>query len=405
VHPDDLAGAEEAVRESLETGQFESEWRTTTPGGEERWIAGRGWVQHDRQGRPVRMIGMNIDVTERRRHEEQMRTVMAELNHRVKNTLAVIQSIAQQTMRRADTLESFAGRFLPRIHSMARAHSLLTQSEWAGAELRDILESEIEPRAAASDRYALQGPSVSFRPQTALTMHMIVHELATNAIKHGALAAPRGHVEVRWSVERDAAATLALDWVEEGVARAQENGETAEGYGSELIRQLLEYELRGVMHSEMTPRGMRHRFRFPLRAGDAPAVDLPIRLHVAPASASARVLVVEDSYALAMTLRDELENVGFAVLGPCGALSQARELAADEEFDFAVLDVDLGGELVYPLARDLQEREIPFLLLTGFNRQDLARDLRDVPLLNKPVEHGRVAEAVSAALAPAPAVE
>lgn|GEM_PF-1925241 len=402
VHPEDLPAAEEAVRNALASEEFKSEWRPSSPDASGRWLAARGWVERDEHGVPIRLVGMNVDITERRQHEEQMRLVMGELNHRVKNTLAVIQSIAQQTIRRADSLDSFAARFFPRLQSMARAHSLLTSADWNGADLHDILASELEPRVDAATRLSLQGPHVRLTPSAALAAHMIVHELATNAAKHGALARRRGRIDVAWALSPaltgDRDPIVDIKWAEHG-ARWEPHG--VNGFGSQLISKLLEYELHGAIETLPERHGLVHHIRFPLRAPLGPVKPVHVHIPVAEPTALSgehdvangpRILVVEDSYALASCLQEELEDAGMRVVGPCGTLTDAAAFAETNNLHAAVLDVDVAGESIKPVAERLRQRGVPFVLLTGFSRQDLDAELQDAPILSKPVEHGAVSK-------------
>jgi two-component system CheB/CheR fusion protein len=163
------------------------------------------------------------DNTKQKAHQEQLETIMAELNHRVKNTLAVVQSVASQTLRGASDLKSFAQGFERRLRSMAKAHSLLSQTSWSGAELADIVAAELgvatgESTASATPSAGVdvQGPDVILRPAVALAMQMIIHELATNAHKYGCLRSADAHLSIRWEVlggQPDG--TLAFHWAEE----------------------------------------------------------------------------------------------------------------------------------------------------------------------------------------------
>ncbi|HRX84019.1 MAG TPA: PAS domain-containing protein [Phycisphaerae bacterium] len=401
VHPDDLEQAMEHVRRSLETGEFECEWRVQLPGGETRWLEARGWVERDERGEPLRMLGVNVDITERKRHEEHLRTVMGELNHRVKNTLATIDAIAQQMLHQADTLESFGEAFRPRLRSMAAAHALLTRSEWSGAELRDILLTELKARVASPEHLVLDGPGVLIKPRAALALHMAIHELATNASKYGALSVPHGRVRVSWSVE-DAAGDdqLALEWKE--LDGPPVSAPPAAGFGNQMVGDVIEYELDGSVERQYESDGLRCFIRFPL-AGTGRIIDgtsAEIEPSAATPTASRRrsatrikpihppraVLVVEDNHTVARTLCRALEAAGCTIVGPAGSLAKANALAADARFDAAILDVDLSGTRVYPLARQLRQRGIPFALLTGFGTEDLAPDLRTSPTFTKPAD-------------------
>lgn len=219
-------------------------------------------------GPPV-FTGHIQDISERKRAEEKMRTIMAELNHRVKNTLAVIQSIAQQTMRRSPDYDTFQTAFISRLRALAAAHSLITQTQWEGASLHDIIDSELVARVDTKDQYAVDGPEISLRPKMALAMHMVVHELVTNAVKYGALKSADGRVVVQWTAPNGstADARLALEWTESTPHKISPPRE--DGYGSRLIARLVEYDLQGVIEREFHESGLRCRINIPLVESDA----------------------------------------------------------------------------------------------------------------------------------------
>jgi PAS domain S-box-containing protein len=139
-------------------------------------------------------VGAFVDITDRKHYEAQMRLVMAELNHRVKNTLAVVDATAQQTLRHTSDLQSFGVAFGSRLRALAQAHGLLTQTDWQGAELAGLALAELRPRVVQPDQVQLSGPAVVLRPNAALALHMVLHELSTNAAKYGALSTSGGSV-------------------------------------------------------------------------------------------------------------------------------------------------------------------------------------------------------------------
>src|SRR5690606_17928684 len=162
-----------------------------------RWMSLRCETILDDQGAPVKTFGVLSDITERKQSEEHQKLLVAELNHRVKNTLAAVQSIANQTLRDADPGPRSA--FVGRLHALAQAHGLLSRTDGQGADLAEVLRVELLPHAGgAPDRITLDGPPVRVGPRAALTLGMAFHELATNAAKYGALSVGDGRVAVRW---------------------------------------------------------------------------------------------------------------------------------------------------------------------------------------------------------------
>ena len=387
IHAEDRAVVLDAYARFLDDGPpYDIEYRVILPDGDERWVHDRASVAaRDEQGAITRITGLAEDVTDRKRNEDRMRTVLAELNHRVKNTLAVIQSIARQTIRQAPDLEAFSRSFEQRLQSIASAHSLLTRTEWSGASLAEIVESEVRARAGGfGDRSSVAGPPVTLRPKAALAMHMVVHELITNACKYGALKSGAGRLEIDWRVSPGAAPRLYLTWIERTPHEVREPQQT--GYGSRLIEQLVEYDLGGEIVRDFHPEGLRCTIEFPLLgATHRRAVLSPVSMGGTSRSRAQRVLLVEDNATLAMALRDELERSGVPTAGPASTLDEAMNLVDVQPPCAAILDVDLDGTKVYPLARRLRESRIPFVLLTGYDASALPADLQSAPMLRKPL--------------------
>ncbi|MGG5819095.1 chemotaxis protein CheB [Falsiroseomonas sp. HW251] len=189
---------------------------------------------------------------------EVLATLVDELNHRVRNMLQVVQSIAGHTLRQAPSLEDFGRSFLGRILALGRAHELVSLGNWSEVSLQELLNKELQPYIAErTDRLATAGPPVRLRPKAALSLGMVMHELATNAAKYGALSAEHGRVVVAWSMEgRGATAQLLLHWAEEGGPAIRPPGNKT-GFGSKLIEQQLRHDLGGTIDVEYRDTGLR----------------------------------------------------------------------------------------------------------------------------------------------------
>ena len=176
-----------------------------------------------------------LEITERRRAENQQRLLMDELNHRVRNTLAIVMAIANQTLRHTSSSTQFRSDFEARVTALSAAHNLLTASNWEGASLRDIIESVLKPYGTAGrDAYKLQGEGVRVGPKYAVSLLMAFHELATNAAKYGALSTDAGHVEVTWSIANPPRTpALQIEWREVGGPPVKPR--RRRGFGSRLI--------------------------------------------------------------------------------------------------------------------------------------------------------------------------
>jgi two-component sensor histidine kinase len=199
---------------------------------------------NDTFGRIVGAVQISLDITERKRGEEQRNLLVHELNHRVKNTLAVVQAVASQTLRSAASLEEAESALVSRLVSLAKAHDILTQENWSGADLDDVIGASI---AAHSDiaRVRLEGPQVRLPPSLALSVAMAIHELTTNALKYGALSVQAGTVSIGWSVSPgEEADHLVIEWSEEGgppVAPPERKG-----FGTRMLARIFDSEHGGV---------------------------------------------------------------------------------------------------------------------------------------------------------------
>ena len=214
----------------------------------------------DSAGTVVGAINVLVDITERKHADEAQKVMIDELNHRVKNTLATVQSIALQTQR--STPEAFAERFEDRLIALSKAHDLLTRRQWTGVELIELLEEELAPyREDIAANIGLVGPDLMLSARVGLALGMVIHELATNAAKYGALASPTGRLDLSWSI--DAAGDdrqLHLVWIERGGAPAQPP--TRQGFGQRLIERTVRKDLKGTLEQRFEPAGLECRFGF-----------------------------------------------------------------------------------------------------------------------------------------------
>ena len=206
------------------------------------------------KGNPL-FTGYLRDITDRKRMEERQRLLTAELNHRLKNTLAIVQSIANQTARFTPDPKLFEEAFSSRLLAMSRVHDILTKSAWRGAEMRELAESTLSPhRDGNASSVELDGGAISLSSNAAVAISLALNELATNAVKYGALSQPSGQVSLIWKVEGGNAGSLAIEWTERGGPPVK--NPTRQGFGTKLIdlmaRQLggkvsLAYDVEGLV--------------------------------------------------------------------------------------------------------------------------------------------------------------
>jgi len=256
----------EVMMKALEAGEryAEVDFRLRWPDGSVRWLLIRAEIHLSPQGEPTKVVGVLLDVTERKRAEERQNLLLHEIAHRVKNTLATVLALATLTARTATDVGSFRDKLIDRVQGMAKTHDILTGNNWEGAALRDVVANELGPYDDEAQRkVVLKGPPVDLTPRAAVALGMMMHELTTNAAKYGALSAPRGRIEVAWSLD-EAGETPRLDltWEESGgpPARAPQG----EGFGSTLIKRGLARELDAKVSFDFRPEGLRFRLSMPL---------------------------------------------------------------------------------------------------------------------------------------------
>ena len=250
IHPDDVEHVLHVVRRLLvDHSHFQIDVRFLRPDGGVVWTSHSVTALLDPDRRPQHMISAVLDITEQKLASQHVELMLDELNHRVKNTLATVQSIALQTLAKAPDLEAFRVAFSARLLALSKTHNLLAADAWTGARLRDIVVGELEPyrREAGvgiSDRVHVVGEEVRLSPKHALALSMAVHELATNAGKYGALSEPAGNISVEWRLRREEGVErLHLEWVESGGPPVREPDRR--GFGTRLITEGLAFELNG----------------------------------------------------------------------------------------------------------------------------------------------------------------
>jgi two-component sensor histidine kinase/PAS domain-containing protein len=275
VHPAERSRIEAFYnRLRAQGGTFEDEFRIVTEAGEERWIYMKGRLDLN-DGRPGRLLGASIDITERKRSEEHLRFLLRELSHRSKNLLAVIQAMAGQTAKSAETVDIFRRRFGERLMGLAASHDLLVNQNWLGASVENLVRGQLSPFIDAHDpRLRIHGPDVDLKSEAAEALGLALHELATNSIKYGALREPSGTVEIAWAVcgaadagamgGQDPAADgrrFHMEWIEHTVDPV--SPPTHKGFGRMVIEHTVEATLRGTVTLDFPPDGLRWRIDAP----------------------------------------------------------------------------------------------------------------------------------------------
>ena len=240
--------------------EYSGEYRLVGSSGEVRWIEARVFVSYGSDGRAQRVVGVDIDVTTRKHVEEHQRTLNAELDHRVKNMLATISAIIIQTPKVNSSLADYVAGLDERIKSLARTHELLSHSRWHGVSLEEIVRRELAPYLA--DNAEIGGPLVTLKAEAAQALGIVLHELATNAAKHGAFSKPGGRLSLQWWWLRNGSpGRLAIEWQELGGPPVREP--TQPGYGTSIVRELIPFELGGTADLDFATNGLQCRMEIP----------------------------------------------------------------------------------------------------------------------------------------------
>jgi two-component sensor histidine kinase/PAS domain-containing protein len=263
IHPEDrpriLAAIEAAIRDGAD---YDVEYRVVHPNGDLRWLHARGRAaQTADDGGVRRLAGVSLDITERKRAEEHQKLLVNELNHRVKNSLATVQSIAAQTLRSVAAPEFFRDAFETRLIALSQTHDLLTKESWASASLRDVFDVELHAMAGEDRVTFAYDTDVRLNPKAAVALGMGIHELATNAVKYGALSTHEGRVSVDWIVQDH---VLRLTWTESGGPPV--TPPARRGFGARLLERGLAAELSGEVELTYDAAGLICQMALPLRA-------------------------------------------------------------------------------------------------------------------------------------------
>jgi PAS domain S-box-containing protein len=374
-----------------------------------RWIRNTAFPLFDDKGRVERIGGIAEDVTEAKLASEHQGVLLAELQHRVRNIMAIIRSIAARTGERAMSVQQYSELLAGRLVALARVQALLTRAANTSVGIRAIVDDELSAQAHHEGQFVLEGTDVRLAPKAAEILTLVCHELATNALKYGALSVPHGTVTVRWSTfDKRGGPWLALDWIEEGAherAPPTTDEPRRRGFGTELIEARVPYELKGRGSVSIEPGGARCHLEFPLVDGasiletSAPqraivfggALDMTGEADLT----GYRVLVVEDDFYLATDTARALQGAGATVLGPSANEDDARAELAEQRPDAVVLDINLGQGPTFKLAEALKDQGIPFIFVTGYDHDVIPAEFDDIERLEKPAHLRRIVSAIA----------
>lgn len=270
VHPDDRARVLAVWEGAIERGEFHVDYRLCYQAESRyRWFQTRATPVRDQAGQITEWLGTSTDVDDLRRLQERQQVLLAELQHRVRNILAVTRSIISRSNDGERSTEDYVQHLQGRIATLARTQVLLTRSAGKPVDLEELIRDELIAQAAEEGQISLEGEEVAISPKSAEVLTLAIHELATNATKYGAFSRPSGRLEVRWRSEpRNGQDWLVIEWRERGVAIV-DAVPRRQGFGSELISRRIPYELKGHGSFTLQPGGLESRIEFPLVAGES----------------------------------------------------------------------------------------------------------------------------------------
>jgi PAS domain S-box-containing protein len=275
VHPEDRQSTIEAWRSAARTGEYSAEQRI-------RWGKTGQYRWHQTRARPIgdqratEWVGTMTDIDDIRSLQGRQQVLLAELQHRTRNLLALVQAIARQTLRTTAAPEEFVENFNQRLQALSRVQALVGEGNSKPISLRMLLSAELDAQAgdAATDRISLRGPDVSLPPFSAQALGLAIHELCTNAVKYGALREETGKLDIEWKhVWKSQESWMELQWTESGVKLARADGPSRKGYGSQLIERALPYQLNAITQLEFRDDGVFCAITVPLKAAETSSGD------------------------------------------------------------------------------------------------------------------------------------
>jgi PAS domain S-box-containing protein len=394
IIPPELHGEEKEILAKLQRGERIEHYETVRVAKDGRRVDVSLTVSplRDRSGKVVGASKVGRDITDRKRAEKLQRVLTDELAHRVKNTLATVQAIANQSLVRAKSPPDFVSSFTGRIQALAKAHTLLTRSKMQGADVMELVSEQVLIGAPNDNRISYSGPVLMLDAQAAVHLALVLHELATNARKHGALSVPTGRLSVTWQVRTNGGCSLLLSWKESHGPKV--SAPSVHGFGRTLIEQTLRAH-GGEASVDYRTDGLTCELKFPLPEAARPSIGTAASKIATRPSLLAqsdnrrtlqgkRILVIEDEPLVAMDVESNLTAAGCEVVGPAATLERAKLLIEESDCDAALLDVNLAGQLVDELATLLTRKNRPFAFVTGYGRDALPSGFRGAVVLGKP---------------------
>ncbi|MEE4211397.1 MAG: HWE histidine kinase domain-containing protein [Parvularcula sp.] len=342
------------------------------------------------------------DATMRTRAEaqEKQELLIAELNHRVRNVLNLIQSIVSQSRGEARSVTEFTQIIGGRIHALARAHDQITRENWKAASIHDLIRTEANAYLGdKADRLSVSGADGLLTPSAFTTLALVFHELLTNAMKYGALIDGNGHIEIELDWQEDD--SLCILWREIGGPPIS-SPPTRRGFGRTIIERSIPFELKGDADLRFKTQGVEAEFFVPspyltpTGSKDKASAESVAKPAKGAVNLSGTVLILEDNMIIAMDAENYLYDLGAKTVEVCASNKAALAFLEEQSVDFALLDVNLGSETSEPTARRLEEMDIPFLFATGYGSNKQIKDQHPkAQVISKPYDLAAIETALN----------
>jgi light-regulated signal transduction histidine kinase (bacteriophytochrome) len=351
------------------------------------------WTNNDLEVATVlwKSLAQNFAVREVSEDKRRLDLLVKELNHRVRNILALVQSLSRKTLGSASSIEDYATALEDRIVALASAHDLLTRAEMRGVRLDQLATIELKPYLHDDrDVAAISGPEVTLNADVSPIFALVLHELTSNAVKYGALSTPNGMVNLTWALVEDG---LEINWVERDGPPV--SAPTREGFGRSIIESAIPYEFGGEAEMKFDRAGLTARFflpngEFKIRRQEKMHPDAGSDISEgqgSEGSRSGRCLVVEDNFVIAREMQRCLRSCGFEEVLAISNVPNALKRIDEYQFSFCLLDINLRGEMSSPVAERLTELGIPFAFASGYGSEGRTMgNGYDAPFLTKPVQ-------------------
>lgn len=378
-------------------------WKETVHRQAQQWTEADREIAEATRAAAVEIVLLHNEVMaeERGKAEFRQRMLNEELNHRVKNILAVIKSLVSGPVAAGRSIEDYVASLSGRIQALAYAHDQVVRGD-GGGTLADLLAAELGPYRGQGATVTFGGPPIWLDARAFSVMALMLHELATNAAKYGALSVRSGTVEILWRVTENRA--VEITWREIGGPEVRPP--SRQGFGSALIRRSIPFDLGGESEVDFRPEGLAARFLLPAdhvsaaadsegNWWDAPEDGAEV---ARPLPTELDVLLLEDQMLIAADVEAMLARLGVASVRTAASIAEARRRLSDARPDVAILDVNLGQHTSMPFAEELATAGIPFIFATGYGDEALVAGGFAAPLVRKPYDTAALVRAIAAAM-------